>query len=926
MADIREEKFILRLAELLRAEGLDAEGESEQTGGKRIDVLVRIGQRRIAVEAKKGTLAANRNEALAAAAGRIADDLADGAVAVCYPENQAIGDLNLDTRLWATPVGGDWTETDVASVAAATRRTSDDLADIDAAAARFKENLKIAAGLLSKRQVEDIASSVHIPLGAGQPALRAALLVASACLFHTRLDGAPLRKPMTDVRTGSAYTGDWPFAPLADCLSDTDPIGKLTGAWEIILAVDYKPVFETALTVISAPRAQNPRLTGFVQRCGYAALAAARALGGGQLDLLGRVFHFILDEARHTGAFYTSTAGAALLAGLAIREEDVDQDLTYSVVDPACGTGTLLAAAAARLRDLSGQHGPLGGRELIENTLHGYDIDIAATHMAAVTLGLMAPDVAFRKMNIHRFRLGMVDDPLSNGKVTRAGSLELMREDGLVAVAGWPQAARSGQVDTGENGVLQAIPRRLVIMNPPFSRDSLRHKQLGKQAANQVKQREQELFADKPVYKSHSGGMFLILSERLCAEEDGSVALVYPTAACGAPSAVGVWKYLLERFHLETVVTSHDPGRIAFSENTNINESLFVLRRRNGDNRDQPTRFVNLARNPATASEAELLARTIVRNEQSSRLSRTVVEWPRDRLLADDWTPVRFFSAYLMETAYSWFGNGDLELVPLSKVAEVGPGGQRTQDAYFRGQVADETGRQGLWYNNQTDPAPNGSPPKKTLRTKPDCFLHRKANDKRRLKDLADKYWKQRGRLLLPIRLRTSVLILSATVTDEPVLGSAWIPAKPHNERTGWEEAMVMYLNSTVGILATLYRANPKILDYPNMPLERMRNIPAPLLDDKQVISLANHFRRFADRPLLRLRDQANDTVRASLDEVVCLTMGWDQEEVRRARRTLSEEPYITGRPAGEPDSHQGRPGKGRESRSRAHPALFQDQ
>lgn len=900
MADTREEKFNLRLAELLRAEDLDAEGESEQSGGKRIDVLVRIGGRRIAVEAKKGTLAKNRDTALAAAAERIEDNFADAAVAVCYPEISATDELNLDTRIWTAPVGGDWAETDVVGVAAVARRSSDDLADIDAAAARFKENLKIAAGRLSRRQVEDIASSVHIPLGAGQPALRAALLVASACLFHTRLDGAGLEKPKTDVRTGRAYRGEWPFATLAECLADIDPIGRLTGAWEVILAVDYKPVFETALTVMDAPRAQDPRLTGFVRGCGYAALAAARALTGGQLDLLGRVFHFILDEAKHTGAFYTSTAGATLLAGLAIREEDVDQDLKYSVVDPACGTGTLLAAAAARLRDLSGQHGPLGGRELIENILHGYDIDIAATHMAAVTLGLMSPDTAFRKMNIHRFRLGVVDDPLSKGKVARAGSLELMSEDGLVAVAGWPQAARSGQVDTGENGILQAIPRDLVIMNPPFSRDSLRHKQLGEKQANLVKRREHELFADKPVYKSHSGGMFLILSERLCAEEHGSLALVYPTASCGAPSASGVWKYLLERFHLETVVTSHDPNRTSFSENTTINESLFVLRRRNNDdNRDQPTRFVNLARNPTTASEAELLARTIGSNERSSRLSRSVIEWPRDRLLANDWTPVRFFSAYLTETAYSWFGSRDLGLVPLGRVAEIGPGGQRTQDAYFRGQVADETGRQGLWYNNQTNPASNGSPPKRTLRTNPDCFLHRKPNDKRRLRDLADKYWKQCGRLLLPVRLRTSVLVLSATVTDEPVLGSAWVPAKPHNERTWWEEAMVVYLNSTVGILATLYRANPKILDYPNMPLDRMRKIPAPLLNDQQVVSLANHFHRFADRPLLRLRDQANDTVRASLDEAVCLTMGWDQQEARKVRRALSEEPYITGQPAG---------------------------
>lgn len=106
MADIREEKFNLRLADLLRTEGLDAEGESERTGGKRIDVLVRIGERRIAVETKKGTLPMNRESALAAAAERIEDDFADAAVAVCYPENLPLDGLTSDTRLWVSSLGG----------------------------------------------------------------------------------------------------------------------------------------------------------------------------------------------------------------------------------------------------------------------------------------------------------------------------------------------------------------------------------------------------------------------------------------------------------------------------------------------------------------------------------------------------------------------------------------------------------------------------------------------------------------------------------------------------------------------------------------------------------------------------------------------------------------------------------------------------
>ena len=75
-------------------------------------------------------------------------------------------------------------------------------------------------------------------------------------------------------------------------------------------------------------------------------------------DLLGRIFHRVLDTARYDGSFYTSTAAAVLLASLALREEGGDwSDPNYiatpsGICDPACGTGTLLMAAAERIRDL----------------------------------------------------------------------------------------------------------------------------------------------------------------------------------------------------------------------------------------------------------------------------------------------------------------------------------------------------------------------------------------------------------------------------------------------------------------------------------------------------------------------------------------------------------------------------------------------
>ena len=66
-------------------------------------------------------------------------------------------------------------------------------------------------------------------------------------------------------------------------------------------------------------------------------------------DILGKIFHGLIptEIRRHLAAFYTSNEAAALLASLAIERWD------ETILDLACGSGTLLTEAYLRKKNLA---------------------------------------------------------------------------------------------------------------------------------------------------------------------------------------------------------------------------------------------------------------------------------------------------------------------------------------------------------------------------------------------------------------------------------------------------------------------------------------------------------------------------------------------------------------------------------------------
>lgn len=799
-----------------------------------------------------------------------------------------------------------WTEANLGELASVIQFAPMQLGNPDLAAEGLSASLDRAIGRLSESQKREIARALDLPQSkkatrlAGQSpsrwnhaAKRAMLVIATAVMFHSRLDAHRSElKPKYDNRQPerTPFNGEWPPAMAQQCVKDTDPIGAFYDAWELWLAVDYKPIFSTAQTALNGCP-HDSAFTAAIREVGEASLALTRDIAGLRHDLLGRIFHTVLDTARYDGSFYTTTAAATLLASLAITDDmcdwnDIDAISKLRITDPACGTGTLLMAAAERIHELApaARDDAALGQALIENVLAGYDVNLTATHMAATTLGLLSPTTRFQNMKIGRAFLGV-----DRAGKAHLGSLEFL--DTQPMMMPWPGMAQSvSQVDDGSE-MAQPDPSDLVIMNPPFTRDSLRHDQFSRTDEAKLKAREKRLFANKPTYMAGNSGAFMFMGEYLNKSRTGTLAAVLPLVSAVAASGIGIRKLLGSHYHIETIVTSHDPERIYFSENTSIGEMLLICRRWDSKRGvKSPTRVINLAINPSTPTDAVAIAQAIENETIAGQGYGTVQQWPSSRIEVGNWGGVQFLSPYLCK---KYFEMQEYQLflsTTLRKIAEVGPAGQRIREAYRRTSMPDEQGRRALWQHDTTVT--------QSLFALPDTHI----SVVPKYADRAETYWRQRSRVLLPTRLNLPTTKVTTVRLDAQVVGSAWVPCniKPANhEQQDLEKSLCVFLNSSIGILSILGDRTNKNPTYPNMSLADLRSLVVPdfvALDDNAMETLVSAYEAYADKTLLPLPQMNSCETRRALDAAVCVALGIDTEDVATIRRNLAAEPSVTGR------------------------------
>ena len=760
----------------------------------------------------------------------------------------------------------------------------------------LQQAILAASGQIDLATGQDLAKALDLPWDAPtddidvRPARIACLIIANMALLQNRMRSEGIRISGLDS--------------LVTVRNAPNKQVALLDNWQRIRDVDYAPVVDPALVVLHKLPSDH-HTDNLLDTLIEAVLDCAPRIRGLQLDHAGPLYHGLLQTARYDGSFYTSTSAAVLLAELAMpinwsvvqnRWEDADRLSKLKVCDPACGTGTLLMAAA---RTIEERFRSTGGNELklpalhldlIEDVLHGLDINRHAIHLAASMLTLSAPKIDYNKMNLYNMQHGIN----TNGDV-RAGSLDI-----LVDNAGYLPgfAPDDSQRRTTASGYVEETPDLkglcdLVIMNPPFTRNDIRNRNLPPSIRRRVQQHEIRLAENtsdhvhrNAIDQSAIRTFFTPIADVLL-RENGTLAMVVPFTACTGAGGKNERNLLIdsERFHLEMVVTSHDNRRIYFSENTDIHESLIIARRSNLETRKNQTAFISLAENPASASEAHFLAEAIRKalDGDKSYLANygTLAFRSLEQLHNRPWNAACFYDQSLAEAYDLLLENPGL--TNIGKLAAVEPSGRRIRDAFKKAGKRQIPDMRALWAHK--------SARQTTMLTGPDEFLVAKKG----MHDYAEHLWQKRSNLLLSNRMRLNLTQTPAVFSDEPLLGSAFSPVTPTaaENREQLCRAWCTWLNSTFGIIAFL-NIRQKNLTYPNFSLDGLRSLPAPhpRFCDIEVLEAA--YVQHANDALQPLPNIHSDRVRHALDNAVMKAVPeLYGSDVVRWRQSISLEPSV---------------------------------
>ena len=705
----------------------------------------------------------------------------------------------------------------------------------------------------------------------------AALLIVNACIMHKRLEETGNLGGLTKI--GLARNAE-------------NPLSVLYAAWVTILEKDYIPIFQDAALLLKKLQSQQ-RMHPAVRVLMHCAIADATTLNDLGFDHAGPLYHRVLGTATSDGAFFTKNLSAYLLAGLAFDDAFADwKDMAavkrLRVADPACGTGTLLMAAlkaikdkAAKAQNLTPKQTEALHKHLVENALHGFDINKYSIQLAACNLTIGAPNTDYRGMNLHTLQHGPL--PGTDGDqphLVRHGALEILlgKVDAELLqqrLADDPDDIYSTDAERKRRAFRAPQNLDAVIYNPPFTDTQLqggRYSDAVKQAMDdRLEQIRNDLAKKDPAAVQSIGQRsiqpyFTPMTQRLLSLKKGTMAKIIPATMCTSENARAQRQYIAANFHIDMVVTSHDPKHVNFSENTAVHECLVIGRRSLG--KRKPTRFIQLATYPANVKEAEALVNAIQSGDAGGY---TETLWPADKVAEGNWTPVQWFNPKLAEVA------DELNTFPNTV---------QTQHPWSPDCVSFR-----LTFTYEPSDAGDtfGTISEKLMQTMQATPTH-KATARKNKERQAKAMWDRADHALVTSRFSTTSSRLVAIYSEQPALGSAFRPIGVYDKTIA--KAMVAFLNSSFGVIQMLNRRTKK-LTYPTYSSPQMRTLrlPDPAADLSPLLAA---FEKVKLTPLKRLSECHTDPSRKILDHAAAKVIGIDPKITDQWRQWLAREPTIT--------------------------------
>ena len=732
----------------------------------------------------------------------------------------------------------------------------------------------------------------------------AALLLMNAAMLHQRI-----------------ANGQWlPGISSLDAVKNSpNAVSALTRQWNAIIGHDFKPILEPAVKVIYA--VEDTGKTAGLERALRHIAAEAQRIAETYADMgadhAGPLFNRVMGNQASDGAFFTRPAAAALAARLTLDAggspdwRDPQVWLDHKTVDLACGSGTLLAAILADLKRRAQAQGATDAqiaqlqKIAVEDTLKGLDINPVSLQLAASQLTAGNHDIRYRKMGLHLMPYG---PQTHNPAQVSAGTLELLGQQNIVA--------RRGAMDLGDDQIAsQAVWQqdnaelddpveaaqnaRIVIMNPPFTNRAKMGEKFPSETQRALRARADEMerllvrndqtlanFVDKNALEP----LFTALADKCLVDAGGVFTMINPTVALCAPSAQEKRRILAQRYHIQTVLTCHQPGNVNMSQSTGINESIIVAVRQNGAK--PPTRFINLDRMPVDDSEVAELHQCINDCAQGSIANGwgEISHWPAERIAAGDWTPAVWRSPELAEAAARFANDDRLKTLQASALSPAATG-QMLRGSFEPAAYARIPGSFPILKSKSAEGQTR-------IQSQPDEWWIHKNYDESIAQANGGKHpataniLEKAGHLLITAGQNSSTGRLTATADDERYVGNGWMPVVGLSAEEA--KALAVFINSTPGRLQLMQNPGGTLI-FPTYSTAEAAKIRVPDIKDARIRqTLADCYEQTKELPVPQYRDGECE-VRRQWDQAAAQALNCDPAELTRLRQLLHQEPHIRG-------------------------------